>query len=255
MARIYAGELSKLDEEVLESVKRLPDDFWVLAEFNIGRNVDLFIIRPKQYEPSTLIVTELKRSTRPVRGSIDGMWEKMNEAGEWEEIPASAKDLNHYWQAVNTANALADWLWNFQRLYLDGEEIRPPDQFRVWPNLLLLSPSGVQHRLPLGPSNKYGRWFYAIEPWLQHIVGWNSRMGISLTHDEVARLVEALQLEPIWIPETRPLPQPSLTPSSDSNNEITAFMSWLARLEERVSRLEELAAQGESHESREYIAK
>src|SRR4051794_810557 len=124
MARIYAGELSKLDDEVLTALKRLPDDFWVFAEFNVSRNVDLFIIRPKQYEPSTLIVTELKRTTRPIRGAVDGAWERLTEAGEWEELSPSGKDLNYYWQAVNTANALADWLWNFQRLYLDSDEIR-----------------------------------------------------------------------------------------------------------------------------------
>jgi hypothetical protein len=255
MARVYAGELSKLDEEVLEAVKRLPDDFWALAEFNIGRNVDWFIIRPKQYEPSTLIVTELKRSTRPVRGSIDGMWERMNEALEWEEIPANVKDLNYYWQSVNTANALADWLWNFQRLYLDSEEIKPPDQFRVWPNLLLLSPAGVQHRLPLGPSNKYGRWFYAIEQWLQHVVGWNSRMGISLTHDEVARLVEALQLEPIWVPENRPAPVRELVQADGHGDELSTFLTWLTRLEQRVSRIEEQLESRAPHEARDYGGK
>ena len=200
MSHIFAGELAKIDPEVLDALKELSDDFWIFAEFNVGRNIDWFFVRPKEHEPATLILTELKRSTRPVRGSTDGFWERQAENGEWEELPANGKDMNFYWQTVNGANALADWLWNFQRLYLDSAEVLPADQFRVWPNLLLLSPHGVQHRLPLGPTNKYGRWFYDIPSWLQHITAWNSRMGISLSPHDVANLADALQLERIWGP-------------------------------------------------------
>jgi hypothetical protein len=225
MAHIFAGELAKIDEEVLEAIKLLPDDFWVFAEFNVGRNIDWFFVRPKVNEPSTLIMTELKRSTRPIRGTTDGYWERLAENGEWEEVPASGKDMNYYWQTVNGANTLADWLWNFQKLYLDSTEVRPPDQFRVWPNLLLLSPAGVQHRLPLGPTNKYGRWFYDIPSWLQHVSGWNSRMGISLTPHDV---VPSATLE-----SYQTIARPAGSGGPDE------FVAWLRGLERRITHIEE----------------
>lgn len=248
MAHIFAGELARIDPEVLEAVKELPDDFWIFAEFNVGRNVDWFIIRPKSDEPSTLILTELKRSTRPIRGSGDGYWERMAENGEWEELPSNGKDMNYYWQTVNSANALADWLWNYQRLYLERPDVRPADQFRVWPNLLLLSPAGVQHRLPLGPTNKYGRWFYDIPSWLQHVTGWNSRMGIELTEREVANLADALQLERIWGPDASAVPVGATPASSEASQhaapasaggELELFIGWLQRIEQRIARLED----------------
>src|SRR5947209_7190339 len=61
VARIFAGELSRIDQEVLAGVQRLPDDFWVFAEFHVGRNVDWLIIRPIPGRPSVLIMTECKR--------------------------------------------------------------------------------------------------------------------------------------------------------------------------------------------------
>ena len=250
MAHIFAGELAKIDEEVLEALKELPDDFWIFAEFNVGRNIDWLFVRPKLNEPATLILTELKRSTRPIRGTTDGFWERLAENGEWEELPANGKDMNYYWQTVNGANALADWLWNFQRLYLEGPAVLPADQFRVWPNLLLLSPFGVQHRLPLGPTNKYGRWFYDVASWLQHITAWNSRMGIVLTPRDAANLADALLLERIWgpIPSTHQVsagtemvPQ-RLTESvanSSIGSEPAAFINWLQQLEHRIARIEQ----------------
>lgn len=238
MARVYAGELNQIDEEILDVAKRFPDDFWVFTEFNIGRNIDWFIIRPKPFDPATLILTELKRLSRPVRGMVDGIWERQLENGEWEEIPPSNSDMNYYWQSVNTANYLADWLWTNQQIYRERSDIRPADEFRVWPDLLLLSPPGIQHRLPLGPPSRYGRWFYSIESWMHHVTSWNSKMGILLSQRDVANLAEALQLEPIYIPanlEREPLRGDASRPGS----ELDAFMQYIQRLEQRIARLEQ----------------
>lgn len=84
MARIFAGELSMIDQEVFDTLKLLPDTFCVFAEFDIGRNIDWFIIRPDT--PSTLILTELKRSSKPIRGAVNGLWEKLSGSGDWIEI-------------------------------------------------------------------------------------------------------------------------------------------------------------------------
>jgi hypothetical protein len=249
MARIFAGELSMIDQEVFDTLKRLPDSFWVFAEFNIGRNIDWFIIRPDS--PSTLILTELKRVNKPLRGAVNGLWEKQNASGEWEEIPANASDTNPYWQAVNSANALADWLWNNQQLYRETADIRPSSEFRVWPDLLLLSPPGTIHRLPLAPPSRYGRWWFSMDEWLRHVRGWTPRTGVTLSHPEVANLVEALRLTEIWSggePVNEPLPPQETQPSPEPTN----FVTWLQALEQRVVRLEyELAVLRERERQRE----
>lgn len=236
MARIFAGELSMIDEEVLDTLKRLPDSFWVFAEFNIGRNIDWFIIRPDA--PSTLILTELKRSSKPIRGAVNGLWEKLSGVGEWGELPTNGTDTNPYWQAVNSANALADWLWNNQQLYRETADIRPAAEFRVWPDLLLLSPPGTVHRLPLAPPSRYGRWWFNTDDWMRHVRGWTPKTGITLTGQEVINLVEALRLTEIWsggevaLP---PLPPIGTTPASDT---AAAFVGWLQGLDQRITRLE-----------------
>lgn len=259
MARIFAGELSMIDQEVFDVLKRLPDSFWVFAEFNIGRNVDWFIIRPDT--PSTLILTELKRINKPLRGAVNGLWEKQTASGEWEEVPASGTDTNPYWQAVNSANALADWLWNNQQLYRETGEIRPSGDFRVWPDLLLLSPAGMTHRLPLAPPSRYGRWWFNVDDWLRHVRGWTPRTGVALTHQEVANLVESLRLTELWaggdVPDAMPAPDSvsfnlpaisessvpaysvSSVPGGPSVSPAQAFASWSMGLEQRILRLEQ----------------
>lgn len=236
MARIFAGELSMIDQEVFDTLKALPDDFWVFAEFNIGRNIDWFIIRPDN--PSTLILTELKRINRPLRGAVNGLWEKQDPSGDWEEMPANGSDANPYWQAVNSANALADWLWNNQQLYRETADIRPSAEFRVWPDLLLLSPAGIIHRLPLAPPSRYGRWWFSMDEWVRHVRGWTPRSGVALHPREVANLVEALRLTEIWSGSGEVLDEPAQYPGSAPSSEPATFSSWLQTLEQRVARLE-----------------
>ena len=240
MAHVYAGELSMIDQEVFDAIKRLPDSFWAFAEFNIGRNVDWFIVRPD--EPSTLILTELKRASKPLRGAVNGLWEKQSPTGEWEELPANGTDTNPYWQAVNSANALADWLWNNQQLYRETNDIRPSGDFRVWPDLLLLSPPGTQHRLPLAPPSRYGRWWFNLEEWLRHVDGWTPRTGVRLTPREVENLAESLRLTEIWSGgEINDVLRPAIEPPV-STFDVYSFATYLQGLEERLVRLERQVA-------------
>lgn len=236
MARIFAGELGMIDQEVLDTLKRLPDCYWIFAEFNIGRNIDWFIIRPDA--PSTLILTELKRISKPIRGAVNGLWEKLSSTGEWIDLPTNGTDTNPYWQAVNSANALADWLWNNQQLYRETADIRPAAEFRVWPDLLLLSPPGTIHRLPLAPPSRYGRWWFNTDDWMRHVRGWTPKTGVTLSSQEVINLLETLRLTEIWsggevaLP---PLPPIDATPSIDTS---AAFVGWLQGLDQRITRLE-----------------
>jgi hypothetical protein len=236
MARIFAGELGMIDQEVLDTLKQLPDSFWVFAEFDIGRNVDWFVIRPDA--PSTLILTELKRMANPVRGAVNGIWEKLNGSGEWVELPTNGLDTNPYWQAVNSANAMADWLWNNQQLYRSTVDIRPASEFRVWPDLLLLSPPGTSHRLPLAPPSRYGRWWFNTGDWLRHVRGWTPRTGVTLSSSEVGNLVEALRLTEIWHGgDVAPPELPSIQTAS-TGDMAAQFSNWLVGLDQRITRLE-----------------
>lgn len=239
MSSIYVGDPSRVNRDVLEKTKELPNDFFVFAEFTIGRNVDWLIIRPTQL--STLILTEVKVVARPIQGDVNGPWEQLNEAGVWEELPARGKDINYYWQAVNTANALAEWLWNNQARYLEGGEIRPVEQFRVWPDLLLLSPPGVTHRLPLGPPNRFGRWWYNLDQWLNHVRDWQPRSGLALTPREVANLAETLGLEQVWEGDRRDSVAGNHQ-SPAAADALAGFVTWMRDLDARLRRLEERVA-------------
>ncbi len=235
MAHVFAGELTRIDQEALGAMKTLPDDFWVYGEFNgISRNVDWFVTRAATHQPSVLMLMELKRVSRPLRGSIDSAWEITTESGGWQEIaPSNNRDINYYWQSVNTANVLAEWLWNHQQRYRESAEVRPQDEFKVWPDLVLLSPSDVGHRLPLGPPSRYGRWWYNLDDWLRHVLTWKPRSGISLTPRELTTLGEALGLEQIAAPLTRPI-----SSGPRASEELLSFVTWLRSLDERLSRLE-----------------
>lgn len=237
MAHVYAGELSRIDNEVFEAVKALPDDFWVFFEVTIERNIDVLIIRPTPRGASTLIVTELKHFSRPVMGGADGPWMRDVDAGQWEEIPANGTDINPYWQAVNAGNAMREWLWNNQRLYLASPEPRTSEDFKVWPDLLLLSPPGTNHRLPLNPPSRYGRWWFSAQTWVEHVRGWTPKVGIPLTDAEVFSLVQLLRLKPLWN-EYRPPVAPVKTESTLLPDHLHRLESLLLRLEDRLARLD-----------------
>ena len=112
MSRIYAGDMASIDTEVLEALKALPNDYWVLAGFTVGREVDWLIVRTaRPMEHSAIIITELKRYEHNIRGiSQDAVWERQDIDGEWHPIEGGYADRNPYWQAVNGANALKHWL-------------------------------------------------------------------------------------------------------------------------------------------------
>lgn len=229
MAHCYVGELSKIDQEVFAAVRTLPDDFWVFAEFFAGRNIDWFVVRASSNGlPSTLILMELKRSSRAIRGDINGTWQQFDDSGEWQEIPPHGTDINYYWQAVNSANALKTWLWNNQRLYRDDADARPQDDFRVWPDLLILSPPEMMHRLPLSPSNRFGQWFYSAEHWVRHVEGWSPKAGVNLSARDLDQLAAVLGLRPVAA--EKPAPAALDAPA--------AFVDWLRQFQERLESLE-----------------
>jgi len=235
LARIFSGDQNSLDLEVLEALKTLPDTYWVFAGFHVGREVDWFVVRvAAPNEHSALILTELKRYEYGVRGvSQDAPWERQASDGQWYPID-SANDRNPYWQAVNTANALKSWLWNNQRLYYSGSEVEPhpEDDFGVWPNVLILSPPGVRHFLPLRPTSRYGAWVYDLDRWLGSLQTWRPRKGVGLSEADLHALVEALGLKEIWAGSPN-VPVPASVPHPHAEAPA-AFVNWLADLSARI---------------------
>jgi hypothetical protein len=151
---------------------------------------------------------------------------------------ANGHDINPYQQATATANALKAWLWSHQRFFLDGEQEQPADAFRVWPDLLILGPDGVVPVLPMRPANRFGMWFFGVEPWMAHIRSWRALPGgISLTERSVQRIAEQLRLTRIW-----PDPSPHLTAANGLLDPHTSAGRFQL-LEDRVRRLE-LALEG-----------
>lgn len=239
MARVFAGELMHVEREVVERLREeLPDDFTVLAEVNVGRNVDLVIIRPNGDEPAVLIAAELKRVSRPLMGQTDGFWKELADNGDWIDVEPSngGRDVNHYWQAVHAANALKDWLWLNQRLYRDDADPIEDAMFGCWPDLVLMSDRELVHRLPIAPANRFGRWFFDVDTWVAHLLAWNPRKGIPLNQDEVGRLIDALGLVEVSSPQPLVMARGS--------HEATTLLSVVRDLKERVLALELMVAPG-----------
>lgn len=202
MAQIFAGaDRHQIDPEVLEAFKSLSDEFWIFAEFTIARNIDWFILHPHPAGSLALIVVEQKRSVYPLAGDMNNSWKQLTNEG-WRDLVLSGPYRNYYWQSVDAANALRVWLWNNQRRYRNSVEDLPQEAFKVWPDLLILSPDGVNHQLPLQPPNGFGKFIYSLDECIRHIASWNSRQLnlVPLTEAELLQLAEALGLERIWPP-------------------------------------------------------
>jgi hypothetical protein len=236
MARIFLGDQSRIDPEVLAALETLPDDFWVLGEFTLRRNFDWFILRPFDDSPAALIVTEVKRRTRPLRGSLNAAWEEPTETGEWETIaPPNGEDRNYYWQAVNAANSLSEWLRNNEPVFNDADDTVWADT-RVWPDLLILSPPGTTHLLPHRPDNGFGAWYFDLDRWISHLRTWRPRVGPRLTQTHIQRLVDYFQLTPTESTPPYEMPEPAPPAPGESTPNAHQHVALLAHTVEDLSR-------------------
>lgn len=238
MARIFAGEIGNIDRKVIERLRaELPEDFTVLAEINVGRNIDIVVIKPNGESPAVLIAAELKRRSRPLTGQTDGVWKELADDGDWKVIkPSNDSDLNFYWQSVHSADALQRWLWMNQRIFRDDIGAIDGNRFAVWPHLVLYSDAPVGHRLPIAPLSKYGQWYLGIDDWVRHLLSWNPRKGVALHQREVDRIVEAMGLIELHSSE------PAQMPAVNAPGEELATV--VRDLGERVLALESMFAGG-----------
>lgn len=243
MARIFYGRRDMLDDTVLEAVKQLDDDFWVLAEFDLEhRNIDWLIIRAVPDDRpegrfSTLYLTELKRTSAQLSGGETGRWTAERNGVAKELVPNNKADENHWHQAINVANGVRDWLYLNQRRY---RFLHLPEygetSFKLWPTLLILSnPPDLQHRLPLKPANRFGAFHYDLDKWLVVLKNWEVKEGIQLTARELARLVDAIGLQELHQPSAPAQP----LEARGSLEWLQGFAHWAKGIEERLTRLED----------------
>jgi hypothetical protein len=268
MAQIFTGNPAKVDQEVLETVRQLGDDYWVLSEFDVnGRNVDWFVIReapdlPFQY--STMILTELKRTSAVLSGNESSPWTETR-GGETEILrPRNQEDLNPYQQLINTVNAVREWMYINQRRFLTNpEQTITAAEVRIWPTLLILSSvPGTIHRLPLRPQSGFGAFHFNLQSWIASIAAWRPREGIRLSRSDLALLVAALGLQRVEEPAPAPLLPPAefqepVPPSPEERERPTpepappatveraevpewvrGMMRWAVQLETRLRRIE-----------------
>jgi hypothetical protein len=247
MARVFVGDKAKVNPDVLEAVKDLPNDFWVVLEFSVSRrNIDVLIVRPVAEGPATLIVTEVKRAARPLRGTFNGPWEQIDDLGTTPferadyAFDSKQRDTNPYWQAVETANTLGEWLKTNEPVFAAGEtgvwtDVKP------WPDVLIISPPGVRHQLPLRPETGFGRWFFNIDDWIRHLETWRQTRGPVLTERDIAAVVNFLQLEQVAGGSARAItaephtPEPLVRTGADR---VSALETRVVQLDARVKELE-----------------
>lgn len=255
MARIFVGNRSMVDGEVLEAIRTLGDEFWVLAEFDVNRrNIDWLILRQVPDDRpagrySTVILTELKRTRAVLDGDDNSRWREYRE-GLWHELePSNMRDMNPWRQLINTVNTFREWLYNNQRRFLapGGGQVYPEAAVKIWPNLLILGdPAEIVHRLPLKPHNGFGAYHFHLGEWVRRAWGWTPREGLQLTAAEIEDLTRVLGLQELPRGHApRPLngqaaPEVADAPAAvaGSLDWLEGFAAWADGIEHRVRELE-----------------
>jgi hypothetical protein len=257
MARVFAGNDTLVDPEVFEAVKRLSNDYFVFAEFDIDRrNIDWLIIRAASRSgddspTSAAILTEMKRISAPITGTVQDEWRVERLDGSIE-IVGGGQEKNPYWQAVAGANALRAWLWNHHRLFCDdtsqSSEIQESN-FSVWPDVLILPrrEQRLDHRLPVRPTNGFGMWWFDLERWLNHVETWRPNQRDRTrryTETELVRLAGLLDTHEVHDGRTDASPPAPLAIAPAAP--IAPFepvAAYFRALEEQVSALTTRVAQ------------
>ncbi|HEV2529628.1 MAG TPA: hypothetical protein VGT61_14365 [Thermomicrobiales bacterium] len=283
MAHLFVGNQHMVDREVLRMLSELPDDFRVYGEFDCNRrNVDWLVIRivpddRPAHRYSTVILTELKRTEAQLAGGEYGRWTETRNGIVRDIVPGNAQDENYWRQLINTVNQFRAWLFANQPRFMEADALFASEQdVKVWPNLLVVSPPDIQHRLPLVPVNRFGAFHFSLRDWCDKLVAWSPREGLRITAAEADRLAEVLGLQPVASerPPDRPMtsapsvstilahdvtadPAPAVTGTVDWLNglhvlgdelaavsatfgaSIAALDDWVADVERRISRMEQ----------------
>ena len=247
MARIFYGRRDMLDSAVLEAVRTLSDEFWVLAEFDLDRrNIDWLIIRAvPEHRPkgffSALYMTELKHTSAQLSGGESGPWTVERNGIAKVIVPNNKADENYWHQTTNVSETVRRWLHNNQRRFLSIEQ---PEQteasIKVWPTLLILSdPPEMVHRLPLAPANRFGAFHHDLAKWLDSVQHWHLKQGFQLTAEELERLVQVIGLQELICTA---VPTRQFVAQQSTVGELgwmQDFVLWANKIAERLAYLEE----------------
>ena len=257
MARIFAGNETLVDPDVFEAVKRLSNDYFVFAEFDIDRrNIDWLIIRAASgsgddQPTSAAILTEMKRISAPITGTVQDEWRVERLDGSIE-IVGGGQEKNPYWQAVAGANALRSWLWNHHRIICDDSSNPGESQesnFSVWPDVLILPrhEQRLDHRLPVRPTNGFGMWWFDLDRWLNHVETWRPNQldrTRRYTESELLRLAGLLDTHEVHDGRKDKVPAaPVAVTPAPALSSFEPVASYFRSLEERVAALTSRVAQ------------
>lgn len=268
MARIFVGDSHKIEQypEIIEAIRGLDDDTWVVLEVKIGsRDVDCLIIRPND-EPgktATVLVSEFKQINAPIWGGWTTEW-TVDRNGQKETLQMSnSRDINPIQQAVNACHEVNQWLADHYTSYKAfGNHLLDGQRTKGYPFLLITSrDASIRHTIDR-PERSFGNVYFTVGAWVQKVRDWTTDKSFPLTHDEIAKLVALLPVRPLEAPaapngEVTPLAAPEEPVASDAAEHrqepdgvpierlrwLGGLQQWVMEIETRISTLEAAVVQ------------
>lgn len=267
MVKVFTQNPSAVHPEAIQALRKLPDDFWVLAEFYADVQIDWLVVRPVPDDRpagvySTAFLTEMKHTQRPWRGINSSVWQQLD-GDTWVDLDQRPRYINPWQQVLFQCQVLAEWLVNSHLAFSEPQlEAMPTGRdFRAWPALLILSPDGIEHRLPSKGEGSFGSYYFDLDSWVHSIAWWRPNQGMRLTNADLRNIVELLQMIEIQSPESASgtdviaqtaqhkartaatamngnAPHPSFDENSPGLEWIEGLTRWAVALEQRVSELE-----------------
>jgi hypothetical protein len=113
----------------------------------------------------------------------------------------------------------------------------------VWPDLLLLSPLGTRHQLPIRPDTGYGAWWYDARRWVEHVRAWKPTVGPILRDEHIQRVVSYLELTPVTESAAVPISVQSedrVVDLEEGLEQMAVIEALLRQMNGRLARLETL---------------
>lgn len=199
MAQVYLGNAESVDRGTLDALQRLPDDFYILAEWRIprtSRQVD-FLVAHVNEPMCAVFLVEGKNDSRRLRGTADGVWEfeDPSRADTWLPYPPpNERDRNPLQQAINTANAIKDWLISMQALLADPGDswIDPYENLTVFPRLVMPFANPLNQL----QTDRFAWRYDSYDDLVNGIFGFRGRRPFHVSQGMMIRMAEQLGLRP-----------------------------------------------------------
>jgi hypothetical protein len=272
MAKFYSA-LPIRTKDVLHATRRhlarLPDDFHVCLEFQVNKDYDLVIVHP-----TGIHVIEIKNYTRIVEGGPqDAKWKVKNNDGTVVETP-----VNFYNQVAAAADNLKTYLRARSAEILDSTACAPficskalcNMHTRFWNNVRIFPYVCFPD---WNPKNRIGahNWCRLTQASIAPLsgsphdilevvqkTGWSTHQAtshLSLSTEEIARLIEKLGCVPIDLPSALGDEIPTWHPISPRDVDPTSRLADMDAIRARLDGERILAVIGEPKIGKTTVAK